>query len=132
MAAQPRADSCAPYGTPHAGRPRRSRNASATNAQPEPPTNELLSSVPPKPSTAAAAHRATRLYGEAGPAAPGAGARLPARWTFSPNSTKPSASPPRKRATIGTRAAVMHSDDPGHNPGRPRVPESDREDGGQP
>lgn len=82
MAGPRRADSCAPSGTPLAGRPRRSRNASATNAQPGPQRNELLSSVPPRPSTAVAVHRATRQYGEVGPAAPGAGARFPARWTF--------------------------------------------------
>jgi hypothetical protein len=65
-----------------------------------------------RPSTAGAVPRDTRQYGEAASAAPGAKLGFLARWIFSPNSTKPSVSPPRKRATMGTRATVMHSDDP--------------------
>jgi hypothetical protein len=55
-------------------------------------------------------------------AAPSAGPSFLARWTswtFSPNSTKQSASPPRKRVTMGTRATVMHNDDPDQKSSRP-------------
>ena len=55
------------------------RWASATSAQPRSPRNESPSSVPLKPSTAAAAPRGTRQYGEAVPAAHGARPRFPAR-----------------------------------------------------